>query len=284
MSLSLAKFRERGLALLAAFAFLGMADASGREPGTLLARVRFNGDEAPSGTRVFVFRPGESEHVASGWSGETFKVPPGLYDVRAMLPIGAFGGLEVAQQAVGIRAGEFREVALDGVQKVGALRAFARSAGDRVEEAQLYILPSGSRDLSVGQPLFDGQTTMLPVGTYTVGLQLATPVRTLLSFQDGVKVATDAPANVTLDVGPTAYLSVVVSGAREDEGWSVGLSPGSGFSPAGWVSAFGTYRLPAGRYDLRLEKGGRMFPLVFWHRGVVLGEGDRKVVQVKSPY
>lgn len=267
---------------LAAGSKLTVKVAVSAEPGQLTVKVRLNGKPAPQGTRLFVHRPGEtSDELASGWPDEPLRIVPGLYDVRAQIPGGAFGFIDVWRPDVKVEPGGKLAFALDAVQKQGTLLARVKSSGVLVEEAGITLMPNKARD-GAGAELQPGQPTTVPAGTWTLAARAETLLGFVESFKDDVVVAPGEKRELDLDVGQTGSITVEVIGLSEDENISVGIVKPGQMDPAAWTTAFAPLRLPAGKYHLVLE-WGRPLPRVWWHRDVVVPAGGHRVVLVPKP-
>lgn len=269
---------RRGVELAAATR-VSLRVALGKGPGRLVVRVRLNGVTAPEGTRLFLHPPGDrTTEVASGWPDEPLVASPGRYDVRATIPGSAFGDIEVWRAGVSLEAGVTAEVTLDARQKMGAVRVQAASGGEPVDEAVLMVLSNGARGDS-DNTIAGGDEARLPAGTYTLAARLETPGGAVVGYRDGVKVVPDGLAQVTVEMGPCGTLEVEVGG--DDSGlWNVGLVRPGETRPSGWLETGTAYRVPAGRYDLRLERQAGVRTLL--QRGVVVAPGEHKHVVVKG--
>lgn len=253
----------------------------GKGPGTVEVKVRLNGVPAPPATRVSLHRPGvKDEELASAAEGEPMRVAPGVYDVRASVPGSVFGDLEVWRSSVDVPAGETTTVTLDARQKAGLLKAWAEAEGERVEEAVLMILPNGGRAGTDWSVPYDDPVTV-PAGIYTLAARLDTPGGELKGFRDGVKVEHGADLALAVALDPSGFLEVAVdgeTGAASD--WMIQLNPLRRPPTGVWHDTGVSYRVPAGTYDVRLERSLGPIRRVRWIRGVVVAAREHKRIVV----
>lgn len=273
---------RRGIELAAA-SRIALRVALGSAPGTILVRVRLNGEPAPEGTRVLLFAPGvRDDYLEAGWPDEPLTAPRGTYDVAAEIPASVLSPVTVWKPSVELQSGATVQLTLDAVQKVGRVQPVVVSAEAVVDDAVVFVLPNGSRS-ETNHALSPGEEASLPVGSYTFGARLETVGGPLLAWHDGVQVRDGERTQVKLDLGPTGFLQVRVAGHGESDGFIAGIVPRGQATPVGWLQAFASERVPAGRYDLRMEQPG-FVPRLWWHRDVEVGPGERKVISTKPPF
>ncbi len=238
---------KRGV-LLAAAARTALQVPLGKGPATVLVHVRLNGRAAPTGTRVFLFRPGRRTYsVADGFPDETFTTPPGTYDVRAEIPA-TLGDIVVWKPAVEFVGGKTVEIQLDAVQELGLVRARAVSGRDALPFTVVSVLPNRSRGDSDAD-IDAGRDARLPVGVYTLTAQYDTPLGTLRGFVDDVVVEASGVAKATVDVGPTAKIRIDLDGPQPPGG-TIAFTRAGHRRVLGWVDLGEPWRLPVGCYDL----------------------------------
>lgn len=252
--------------------------ALAKGPARVTVRVRLNGLPAPGGTRITLHRPGrKDDEVASGYADEPFDAPPGRWDVRAAVQANALGELDVWREAVEMQAGADVALTLDARQKQALVRAWAEAAGEPVDEAALMVLAPGTRGDS-DWSLEPHTPTALPEGTYTIAARLETPGGELRGYRDGVKVGAEGEQDVVVELAPNGWLEV--RPPKDGEGWNMLLvRPGGRERDASWYDVGQPWRVPAGRYDVKLERGG-LPPALRWVRGVVVKARERTVVDL----
>jgi hypothetical protein len=255
----------------------------GGQRARLVATVMLNGQPAPQGTRIAIYHAGETdEAVAGGAPGEPIIVPPGRYDVRALIPGGPSGNIDVWKPEVTILPGSSQSITLAAAQKRGTLRVTVLSGGEQADDATVALVPAG--ESSDGQPLFQANVThAAPVGTFTLVAQIETPLGALRISRPGVKVSANQLTALTVDVGPSARLTVEIPGRGPESSIIVGVVRAGQVEPAGNIDAFTTQRLPPGRYDLRIENPNDGAPRVYWYRHVELKPGDSRTVLAPEP-
>ena len=251
----------------------------GVEASRIVAQVQINGVPAPLGTRVSIFRVGEtSEPIGIGIPGQPIRIGAGRYDVRAEIPGGPLDGIQVWKPEVRVNAGQTVTVSLVAIQKRGTLLVNVFAGPEPLNEAQVMLLPPGSRAES--QALFSpGIEIPVAAGTYTVVARLDTPGGRLETAKDNVVVAPDRPTNLRLDIGAPGRLTVQIAGRKAEDGVPVGLVRPGGTEPIGLIESFAEYVVPPGKYDLRVEEGAR----VYWQRNVKVPAGEKTVLTITPP-
>lgn len=248
----------------------------------LRVRVRLNGEDVPPSSRVIVHPVGDpTREIASGFPNEVLRLPPGRYDVRAEIVGSAVGSVEVWRPSVEVKEGETTRLTLDAAQRVGHLRVNVKSGRETLDDAEVLLLPNGSREDGT-TVLIAGRASLVPEGTYTVLARLETPGGFMEAFEDDVQVRRNEPQDLTVDIGPTGVLVVEVAGHGEASGISVALMIPGELESVGEIEAFGQYRLPVGRYDLRVQLPG-LLPRMWWLRGIEVTANELKRVKSRVP-
>lgn len=266
---------------LAAGSKVNLAVAMSTEPARLVVDVRLNGRPAPGGTRLFVHKPGlVEEEVASGWPGEAFAVPPGRWDVRAEIPGGAAGMIVVWQPEVRVVAGQRIKLRLDAAHKLGFLHVDVVS-GDVVLIDAAATLHEGDRRSGDGVSLVVGQADPTPVGRYTVGVEWHSAGGTVRKWVGDVVVESEKITKKVIDVGPTGNLSVDLQGFSNDTDAVIHLVRPRQLEPVGTLAPFEPFRVPAGRYDVRVLQTWPL-PGLWWRRDVEIKAGDEKMLIINA--
>lgn len=247
---------------------------------TLQADVRLNGRPAPGGTRLFVHWPGRvDDEVASGWPGEPFEVPAGRWEVRAIIPAGAMGTIEVSRFILAT-ADEPLRITLDAVRKFGFLRVSVKS-GEVVIDDAAVTLYSGPVRAENGVQLVAGMAEPTPVGRYTVEVEWHSQGGTVHKRVRDVEVRFEETNAVDVDIGPTGLLSVDLQDAAQDSNAVIALVRGKGVEPIGTLGRFEPFRVPAGTYSVRVVQTWPR-PGLWWRRNVEVKADEEKMVIINT--
>lgn len=264
------------LALLSAH----VAVAADRATSSVIVDVGLNEHPAPSGTRIFVHRPRKPEaEVAQGWPGEPIPLPAGVWTVRAVVPGGPLGPIEVAETLL-LRKAERRRIRLVARHAFGFLRVDARTSGVRPDEAGAMAF-SGDDVKGNGISLVLGQAEPLPVGRYTLVVTWLSVGGIVEKRVSGVEVAFEETWAQTVDLGPSGVLNVDVQGLDERSDATVELFRAGERVSLSTLPRFEPYRVPEGRYDLRVVQHvpvGR----VWERRSVRVRDGEDKLVIIPA--
>lgn len=271
---------RRGLVFLLLFHAAAHAAEADAKPATLQAEVRLNARPAPGGTRLFVHRPGRvDDEVAAGWPGEPFSVPAGRWEVRAVIPAGAMGTIEVSRFIL-TTAGKPLQITLDAVRKFGFLRVSVKS-GDVVIDDASATLYSGTPRAENGVPLVVGTAEPAPVGRYTVGVEWDSQGGTITKWLKDVEVAFEETTTHVVDIGPTGMLTVDLQDAPDDSNAEIVLVRAKRIEPIGTLMRFVPFRVPAGVYSVRVVQTWPR-PGLWWKRDVEIKADEEKMVIINT--
>jgi hypothetical protein len=217
--------------------------------------------------------------IASGHSGDSVRLPAGVYDVHLLFSDGsAQGDVWLANQNF---AGKVTKTVEMGVA-IAELRVVITNGGvDVTDSGHVAVYPAGHRDAAVIASGHSGDTTRLPQGVYDVHV----------SFSDGAANKDLWLANQTLTgkVDKTVEMGVAVAEMRvliTNGGIDVADSGHMQFFPAGHRNggnvASGhsgdSVRIPAGAYDLEVWFSEGMITKRIWLANLnVAGKSVRSV-------
>lgn len=271
---------RRVLIFLLLFQTVARAADVDSKPATLQVEVRLNARPAPGGTRLFVHRPGRvDDEVATGWPGEPFNVPAGRWEVRAVIPAGAMGTIEVSRFIL-TTADKPLRITLDAVRKFGFLLVSVKS-GDVVIEDAAATLHAGKPRTGNGVPLVVGMAEPTPVGRYTVGVEWDSQGGTIQKWLPDVEVAFEETNTLVVDIGPTGMLSVDLQNAPDDSNAEIALVRAKRIEPVGTLAPFVPFRVPAGVYSIRVVQTWPR-PALWWKRNVEIKPDEEKMVIIDT--
>lgn len=257
-----------------------VAWARDRPQGTLVVDVRLNERAAPGGTRLYVHRIGRVEdEVATGWPGEPFSVPEGSWKVRAIIPGGPLGPVEVSR-SVRIAKDKRETMEIRAVHEFGFLRVDVKSGNVVLEETGATLYP-GDRPNGEGVSLILGQAEPLPVGRYTLLVEWLSVGGVVQKTISGIEIKFEETTTRAVDLGPTGVLSVDVQGLLEGSDATVELYRSGGFEAIGTLPHFEAYRVPVGRYDLRIVQRWPL-PRIWARKGVEISTDEEKLVIIPA--
>lgn len=266
---------------LAAGSKVNLAVALSDDPAKLVVDVRLNNRPAPGGTRLFVHKPGlVDEEVASGWPGEAFVVPPGRWDVRAEIPGGTAGMIVVWQPEVRVTPGQRLKLRLDAAHKLGFLQVDIVS-GDVTLIDAAATLHEGDKRSGEGLSVVVGQAEPTPVGRYTLEVEWYSAGGVVRKRVSDVVVESEKITRKVVDLGPTGNLSVDLQGFANDTDAVIELVRPRQMEPVGTLAPFEPFRVPAGRYDVRVLQTWPL-PGLWWRRGVEVKAGDEKMLIINA--